>query len=230
MVKVTVSAKGLASEIEAELAADVTSSVKIATEGIKTRVRAATQAGWKGNKLPKAWRGDVYPKRKNSLEAAGFVRVKGNAADIIATGLKPTVIRSSNGFWLAIPTKEAGRFGLKRGSAGFGVTTNTKGASERITPGGFERRTGIKLRVVPDVSSGGQRAFLVADEAMLLRGIATPYRSKGRGSKLYGPAGKTIVIFILVPRVTTRKRMDIDDIADAGAAQAAGLIVSTKGV
>lgn len=229
MVRVTVSAKGLATQIEDELAADVTHAVTVGTEGIKTRARAATAAGWKGNRLPKAWRGDVYPRGQNSLEAAGFVRVKGNAADIIATGLKPTVIRAKGGNWLAIPTKEAGQFGIKRGMNGAGVTTNKRGARERITPGGFERRTGMKLRFLYDKDGGGKRAFLIADQAMLSGGKAAPYRSKGRGSKLYGPEGKSIIVFILVAQMTTRKRMDIDDIADAGAAQVAGLIVSTKG-
>lgn len=230
MVRVAVGAKGLAAEIEQELALDVTASVTMATEGIKTRLRGATQAGWKGNRLSKAWRGDVYPKGQPSLEAAGFVRVKGSAADIIANGLKPTVIRAQSGFWLAIPTKEAGQFGIKRGANGGGATTNRKGARERITPGGFERRTGMKLRFLYDKEGGGKRAFLIADKAMLSGGKAAPYRSKGRGSKRYGPDGQSIIVFILMAQVTTRKRMDIDAIADAGAAQAAGLIVSTKGV
>lgn len=216
----------LADEIEAELARDVTLSVGMATASMKYQLRDATATGWKGNRLPKAWRSSVYPKTGDSMDAAGMVVVSGNAADIIETGLKPTVITAKGGFWLAIPTKEAGRFGLKAGRQGFGTTTNSKGARERITPGGFERRTGLKLRMVYE--KGGRRAFLVVDEAMLQRGIAAPYRSQGRGSKLYGPAGRTIVVFTLVPRITTKKRFDLDAIAEAGAAKAAGLIVTTR--
>lgn len=229
MVGVKVDAKGLAQEIEAELAKDVTEAVRAGTDLIKGRARSATQAAWKGNRLPKAWRANVYPKSGTSMDAAGFIRVRGNAADIIATGLKPTTIRGREGRWLAIPTKEAGQFGIKRGQSGAGVTTNRRGARERITPGGFERRTGLKLRFVYDKDSAG-RAYLIADKAMLSGGKAAPYRSKGRGSKLYGPEGQSIIVFILVAQVTTRKRMDIDDIADAGAAKAAGLIARPTGL
>lgn len=226
--RASIEKKSLEEEVEAELARDVTRSVRTSTEGMKQRIRDATQAGWSGNRLPKAWRSKVYPEGRDSMDAAGFVKVTGSAATVIESGLKSTVIRARGGFWLAIPTKEAGKFGIKRGASGAGVTTNTKGAREKISPGGFERRTGMKLRFVYE--KGGRRAFLIADQAMLSRGIAGPYRAKGRGSKLYGPEGRSIIIFTLVPQVKTRKRMDLDSIADDAAAKAAGLIVTTKGV
>ena len=42
------------------------------------------------------------------------------------------LIRSKNGFWLAIPTQAAGK--------------STRGG--RITPGEWERRTGLRLRFI----------------------------------------------------------------------------------
>lgn len=228
--KVSIEAEGLAAEIEKELARDVTASVREGTETLKGLLRGATEQAFKGNRLPKAWRGKVYPQGQNSVDAAGVVSVRGKAAEIIETALKATVIRARGGRWLAIPTEAAGKFGLKRGANGMGATVNKRGARERITPGGFERRTGMKLRFVYEGGKkGGRRAFLIADQAMLGPGrVARPYRTKGRGSRLYGPAGQSFVVFVLVPQITTQKRMDLDLIAEQVGAKTAGLISMTR--
>jgi hypothetical protein len=228
--KVSIEAEGLAAEIEKELARDVTASVREGTETLKGLLRGATEQAFKGNRLPKAWRGKVYPQGQNSVDAAGVVSVRGKAAEIIETALKATVIRARGGRWLAIPTEAAGKFGLKRGANGMGATVNKRGARERITPGGFERRTGMKLRFVYEGGKkGGRRAFLIADQAMLGPGrVARPYRTKGRGSRLYGPAGQSFVVFVLVPQITTQKRMDLDLIAEQVGAKTAGLISITR--
>lgn len=228
--RASIDAEGLAAEIEKELARDVTASVREGTELLKGLVRGATEQAFRGNRLPKAWRGNVYPKGQDSVDAAGYVAVRGSAAAIIETALKATVIRARGGRWLAIPTEAAGKFGLKRGANGMGATVNKRGARERITPGGFERRTGMKLRFQYEGGKkGGRRAFLFADQAMLgPGGGARPYRSKGRGSRLYGPAGKSILVFILIPQITTRKRLDLDAIANEVGGRTAGLIVRKR--
>lgn len=209
--------EGLARGLEKDLAKSVTAGMRQATDALKADVREETflALGFR-NRLPKAWRSRVYPLTGDSVDAAGWVAVRGSAAVIIDAHSKGVVIRANRGKWLAVPTPEAGQFGVKRAVYGPGVTTNTRGARERITPAGFERRTGLKLRFVP---GKGNRAFLVADRAQLRRGIVTQYRGKGRGSKLYGPAGQTFVAFVLVPQVTLRKRLDLDAVA----ARAAGL-------
>jgi len=228
--RTSIDAEGLAAEIEKELARDITASVREGTEALKGLVRGATERAFRGNRLPKAWRGNVYPKGQDSVDAAGYVAVRGSAAAIIETALKATVIRARGGRWLAIPTEAAGKFGLKRGANGMGATVNKRGARERITPGGFERRTGMKLRFQYEGGKkGGRRAFLIADQAMLGPGrVARPYRSKGRGSRLYGPAGQSFVAFILVPQITTQKRMDLETLAEQAGSKTAGLIVTHR--
>lgn len=211
----------VAEAVEASLARAVTQAVREETLAIKADLRRDTAAALKGNRLPMAWRSKVFPQGHDSVDAAGWVEVRASAADIIGMAMRGGVIRAKGGKWLAIPTREAGRFGLKRGAGGFGVTTNSRGARERITPGGFERRTGMKLRFVYD---SGRRAFLVVDGAQLNRGIAGAYRGRGRGSKLYGPAGRTFVVFILVPQVTVPKRMDPDEIVAASRARFGGRV------
>lgn len=227
--RVGIEAEGLAAEIEKELARDVTASVREGTEKLKGLLRDETWRAFSmSNRLPMAWRSKVYPQGQDSVDAAGFVAVRGSAAAIIETALKATVIRARGGRWLAIPTDAAGKFGLRAGLGGMGDHVNRRGARERVTPAGFERRTGLKLRFVPE--RGGRRAFLVVDQAMRNRatGVAAPYRSRGRGSKLYGPAGHTIVVFTLVPQVTTRKRMDLNAVAQEAGASVAGLIVTHR--
>jgi len=217
--------EGLAKGFEKDLARAVTHGVRQATEALKADVREETAGAFSlSHRLPKAWRSSVFPRSGDSVDATGWVAVRNTAADIIQSAITATTIRARNAKWLAIPTRDAGRFGLKSGAGGMGTTTNSRGARERITPAGFERRTGMKLRFVPD---GGRRAFLLADRAQLTRGIIAPYRGKGRGARLYGPSGQTFVAFILVRSVRTKKRMDLDAIADQAAGAAANLIVQS---
>ena len=65
-----------------------------------------------------------------SLNAAALVW--SNAPVIIGAHDTGPLIRSKNGFWLAIPTPAAGK--------------STRGG--RITPGEWERRTGLRLRFI----------------------------------------------------------------------------------
>lgn len=216
--------EGLAKDLEADLAAATTAGVRVGTHLLKDDVREETQIALPGgNRLPKAWRAKVYPEQGNSVDAAGVVSVRGSAAQLIDAFSRGVTIRANGGRWLAVPTREAGRFGLKAGRGGFGTTVNSRGARERVTPAGFERRSGLKLRFVP---GRGNRAFLVVDQAQLTRGIAVPYRGKGRGSRLYGPAGQTMVIFILVPQVKLKKRLDLDAVAEVAGSRVPGLIVN----
>lgn len=222
-------AGGLAKAVEKDLARTNTAAVREGTEALKTDLRDATRTAFGGNRLPMAWRSRVFPKGSDSLNAAGWVEPRrgkggqlGSANHILALAFEGGVIRAKGGQWLAVPTPEAGRWGVKRSASGFGTTVNSKGARERITPGGFERRSGMKLRFVYD--KGGRRAFLIAEQAMLRRGIIAPYQSKGRGSKLYGPGGQSFVAFILVPQVRAKKRMDANAIGQRAAARGTGLV------
>lgn len=212
--------EGLAKGIEADLAAAVTGGMREAAELAKQDLRAATSQALSGNSLPRAWRSRLFPMSGASVDAAAWVETR--APKLIDVFSRGATIRARNGTWLAVPLPAAGRFGLRRGSGGFGVTTNSRGARERITPGGFERRTGLKLRFV---FGKGRKAYLVVDGAQLTRGLAAPYRGRGRGSKLYGPAGQTIAVFALVPQVTLKKRLDLDAIADRAGERVPGLIV-----
>ncbi|MCF6232627.1 MAG: DUF6441 family protein [Rhodobacteraceae bacterium] len=75
-------------------------------------------------------RNKTYPERGESLNAAAFIWSK--APKIIHTHDRGMLIRSKNGFYLAIPTEAAGK---GRGGAG-------------LTPLEWERRRGMRLRFI----------------------------------------------------------------------------------
>lgn len=88
------------------------------------------------------------------------------------------------GFWPAIPTPAAGK--------------STKGG--RITPGEWERRTGLRLRFV--YRRRGP-SLLVAEGRLNSKGRAVASKSKtGRGVA-------TEPIFLQVPQVKLRKRLNL---------------------
>lgn len=190
---------------ENDIARSVTAAMRQVTEGLKSDLRADVVDSGLGQRLANTWRGKTFPESGASIEAAAFVWSK--APNIVDAFDRGVTIRSRDGFWLAIPTPAAGKTGL-----------TATGARKRITPGGFERRTGMRLRFV---YRRARPSLLVADEArMTRRGLAAKSRSKsGRGQV-------TAIIFLLVPQVTLRKRLDVEATATRWSARVPGLIAS----
>jgi len=127
------------------------------------------------------------------------------AAEITDAFDRGVLIRSKHGLWLAIPTPAAGK------ALG----------GRRITPAGWERRTGLHLRFVYRRSGP---SLLVADGARInARGLAAVSRSKtGRGQV-------TAPIFLLVPQVKLSKRLDLARDAERAHQALPGLIVANWG-
>ena len=157
-----------------------------------------TQAGL-GRRLANSIRSQVYPKSGDSLNAAALVWSK--APVIVGAHDTGPLIRSKNGFWLAIPTAAAGK-GLKGG---------------RITPGEWERRRGLRLRFI--YRRRGP-SLLVADGRLNSRGFGVASRSKTGREKTSVP------IFLLVPQVKLAKRLDLARDAERAQAVVPGLIVA----
>jgi len=108
----------------------VSAAMREAGTDLKTAWRAQITGAGLGRRLANSIRSQTYPKVGDSLNAATLVW--SNAPEIIGAHDTGPLIRSKNGFWLAIPTEAAGR-GLRGG---------------RITPGEWERRRGLRLRFV----------------------------------------------------------------------------------
>ena len=188
----------MAAEIKAGEKA-VSAAMREAGTDLKTAWRGQiTQAGL-GRRLSNSIRSQTYPRSGESLKAAALVWSK--APVIVGAHDTGPLIRSKNGFWLAIPTPAAGR-GLRGG---------------RITPGEWERRRGLRLRFV--YRRRGP-SLLVADGRLNNRGLGVASRSKtGRGRS-------TVPIFLLVPQVKLSKRLNLTRDADRAQAAIPGLIVA----
>ena len=177
----------------------VSQAVSEAGNSLKSAWRAQITGAGLGKRLANTIRSEQFPKGRPSLSAAAVVWSQ--APVIIAAHDTGPLIRSRNGFWLAIPTPAAG----KPSRAG------------RITPGEWERRSGLRLRFVYRRTGP---SLLVAEGRLNARGRAVASRSRtGRGVT-------TVPIFLLVPQVKLRKRLDLA--RDAARAQDAlpGAIVA----
>ena len=179
----------------------VAAGIRQAGEGLKDDWRGQIAAAGLGRRLGNAIRAKHYPGRP-SLGAAALVYAQPKQAPKIVDAFEQGVtIRSRDGFWLAIPTDAAPR-GARGG---------------RITPLEFERRTGQRLRFV---YRGNQPSLLVTEGRISNRGRYAVSRSKtGRGLT-------TVIVFILVPQVTLRRRVDLQAAAQRWAARVPGLITA----
>jgi hypothetical protein len=171
----------MAAEIKAGERA-VSKAVTEAGTSVKTAWHGQITGAGLGQRLARTIRSEQFPKGRPSLNAAALVWSK--APVIVGAHDTGPLIRSRNGFWLAIPTAAAGK--------------SARGG--RITPGEWERRSGLRLRFV--YRRNGP-SLLVAEGRLNARGRAVASRSKtGRGVT-------TVPIFLLVPQVQLRKRLDL---------------------
>lgn len=182
-------------DIGAMMAAEITAGEKAVTKavgdagnGLKAAWRGQIIAAGLGQRLARTIRSAQYPKGKPSLNAAALVWSQ--APLVVGAHDTGPLIRSQNGFWLAIPTAAAGK--------------SARGG--RITPVEWERRRGLRLRFV--YRRNGP-SLLVAEGRLNTRGVGVASRSKtGRGLT-------TVPIFLLVRQVKLRKRLDLDRAAKA---------------
>ncbi|PZO63617.1 MAG: hypothetical protein DI498_13090 [Paracoccus denitrificans] len=176
----------------------VTGAMREAGTGLKTAWRGQITGAGLGRRLANSIRNATYPKAGDSLNATALVWSK--APVIIGAHNAGPLIRSRDGFWLAIPTEAAGK-SLRGG---------------RFTPGEWERRNGLRLRFV--YRRRGP-SLLVAEGRLNTKGRAVASRSKtGRGHA-------TVPIFLLVPQVRLPKRLDLAQDAERAADGVPGRIV-----
>jgi hypothetical protein len=188
----------IAAEIRAGEKA-VSAATREAGNTLKTAWRAQINRAGLGARLARTIRSEQFPKGKPSLNAAALVWSK--APVIVSAHETGPLIRSRDGFWLAIPTPAAGK--------------STRGG--RITPGQWERRTGLRLRFI---NRRQGPSLLVAEGRLNTRERAMASRSKtGRGVT-------TVPIFLLVPQVKLPKRLDLARDAARAHDAVPGLIVA----
>jgi hypothetical protein len=177
----------------------VTAAMRAAGGDLKSNWRTQITRARLGQRLANTIRSKTYPAAGESFDAAALVW--SNAPQIIGAHDTGPLIRSKDGFWLAIPTPAAGKGA--RGKA--------------LTPGEWERRRGLRLRFI--YRRRGP-SLLVADGRLNSRGLGVASRSKtGRGQS-------TVPIFLLVPQVKLTKRLNLARDAERAQAAVPGLIVA----
>jgi len=194
----------LADELKAGEAA-VTAGIREATEGLKLELRQQILGAGLGQRLANTWRGEVYPKGQKSLRAAGFVYSK--APGIVRAYDEGAVIRSKNGTWLAIPTPAAGKYGDGR---------------QKMTPGLWERRHGARLKFVYRTRGP---SLLVAENQRARSGKRGGFAKASETALKSGRGLASVPMFILVPQVSIRKRLDVAGAANKWLAALPGLVV-----
>jgi hypothetical protein len=202
----------LKADLEAEMGRTekaLLAGVREGGERLKGELRRQVVTAGLGVRLARAWRSRLYA--NEGFDAASLVWSK--APRIVRAFDEGAVIRSRNGFWLAIPTPEA----PKRGPTG-----------RRITPQMVERMYGRRLRFV--YRPGGP-SLLVMD-GMVARGgrrggfrmASTRKASQRRGAYVSTSGLATVVMFLLVPQVRMPKRLDVARAAERWSARLPALI------
>ena len=199
--------KIMAEEIKAAEDA-VTAAMRQAADGLKADLRRQVTEAGMGQRLANTWRAELYPKGRKSIKAAGFIFTR--APTIIRAFDQGAVIKSKHGFWLAIPTPAAG--------------TGARG--KRMTPGLWEQMHGSRLRFI---YRRGAPSLLVAENMRVRTGKRGGF-AKGSASALRSGRGMTsVVMFILVPQVSLKKRLDVDGVAERWVSALPELIVRNWG-
>jgi hypothetical protein len=168
----------------------VTAAIRLAGAGVKAGWRAQIASAGLGERLGRTIRDQYYPKGEASISAAAVVYSR--ASHIVSAHDDGVTIRSNDGFWLAIPTAAAGK------GAGGG----------RITPGEWERRNGRRLRFV---YRRGRPGLLIDTGEVLPR--TRVMKRDGTSRDARGFRNRSIIVFILVPQVMLRKRLNLDTVA-----------------
>lgn len=182
----------------------VTRGVTQAGDGLQADWRGQIASSGLGPRLARTIRRQTYPRGGTSLRAAALVWSK--AAKLVDAFERGVTIRSSVGFFLAVPLPAAGKIGFRR---------------KRITPGGWENRTGRRLTFI---YRKGRNPLLV-DTGEVHK---TSYMTRRGEHKRRGPGKKnvTIPIFVLVPQVRLPKKLNLEPAAQLAQSRLAGLIVA----
>jgi hypothetical protein len=201
--------RSLQADMQAELRhieCAVAAGTRDAGRGLRAELRRQVTSAGLGQRLANSWRDRHYPNQR--LDAASLIYTK--APQIISAFEEGAVIRSRRGRFLAIPTENAPRKGVD---------------GKRIRPSTFPEHRLAPLRFVP--RSNGP-SLLVVDglRASFSRqtGELRGFRRATDRVRRSGQGLTTVVMFLLVPQVKVRKRLDVAQAAEHWSAQLPALI------
>lgn len=174
-----------------------------------------------GRRLARTWAGRVYPASGSSLEPSVYVWSKApNIIDAYARGA--TIYPTAGRKFLAIPTQDVPR--KRQGNA--------------LTPAEVEARFGRRLQFIspadkgfwtPSIRKNGV-GYLVL-KGLTIRKASGRWRNASARELDKGRRGEKaisqVIMFILVPSVTVKRRLDLQATADRWAGRVQG-VLNTK--
>lgn len=180
------------------------SAIRSTTRELENDLETLVRGAVPGN-LWRALKSEAFPKTGIARNPAGTVYINGGSRTKGAFSFftQPGRIVGKDGFYLAIPTAAAG----------------SRGRNRNLTPGEWERRTGIRLRFV---YRPGRASLLVADEGTLsgrtgtFRAI-TRKRTKADERRGFTRGATTTPIFVLIPSVAHANRVALQPVIDGAA-------------
>lgn len=188
---------------EDDVALVMTRAMEDGTEALKQDWRAQIAAAGLGTKLANTVRGRTFPVGRSSLDPATWVYT--NAPKLIDTFDQGPTIRPTDGRrYLAIPTNKVPRKGRKR-----------------MTPLDVEVAFNQDLIVVPG-KRGSRLAFVDVVASRNRKGI----RPATRRRVAQGRVRKLVLMFVLVPVVKVRKRLDLDALTVRAQARYSALLAA----
>lgn len=205
------------------LQASLTSAMRVASGAVRDELRGQVRAAGIGKGLEKAWQVVTYPKEgKTSLGPAGLVFSK--ASLLHAVYADGALISARNGRYLAIPTREAEALGF--------ATTNTTrpGPLGSTGTGGIPRRESQVQRAIQRLGAKNVRFVPIQGGRQLVVYHVPDGRGPGRSfpKKVGFKRGIDVPLFVLVPQVRLRPRLDIEGVrsraGDVLAAQVAAAL------
>ncbi|MDD9738430.1 DUF6441 family protein [Marinovum sp. SP66] len=168
----------------------VTSGVKRRATRLKEALRADVIAGGLGRRLSRSWQQKNYPGHGSSLGAASMVFTK--AETLIEAFDAGATVKSSDGFFLAIPTPSAPKLGNDR---------------KRINPSNFPEHRFGPLRFVYRRHGA---SLLVVDNQRARKGKSGGYAlSRSKKALRTGEGLHTVPMFWLVPQARLRRRLNV---------------------
>ena len=177
-----------------------------AGRGLKAELRRQVASAGLGQRLANSWRDRHYPNQK--LDASSLVYTK--APQVIRAFDEGAVIRSRRGRFLAIPAENAPREGTDGRRIRLSTFPEHRFGPLRFVP----RPSGPSLLVVD-----GLRVS-VSRKTGELRG----FRRATERARRSGQGLTTVVMFLLVPQVKLRKRLDVARAAEHWSGQLPALI------
>ena len=193
--------KGIADELEGDIARAATQAMRETTVETRDRLREQTRSAGLSDRLLNTWTARAYPNgAKNSINPAGVVYSR--APDIMDAFTRGATIRPiSGGKYLWLPTdnvpKAPRRTGVSRGAS-----------SAKMTPEDCERRFRTEFVIKP-----GRNGRLLA-YMDLQAGRRRPARADARKRLSGGSGARLTLMFVLTRSVTMPRLIDLDATAN----------------